>query len=81
MLSDPMKNLGTLKIKNVHAYKINVKKLAGIRVHSNFFVNAHCASQNEHCTELRTSFCNRMTLRSCIICNPVVQFAHGAHGK
>ena len=50
MLSDPMKNLGTLKIKNVTP--INVKKLAGIRVHSNFFVHAHCASQNEHCTEL-----------------------------
>lgn len=28
-----------------------------------------------------TSFCNRMTVRICIICNPVVQFAHGAHGK
>ena len=30
LLSDPMKNLGTLKIKNVTP--INVKKLAGIRV-------------------------------------------------
>ena len=30
ILSDPTKNLGTLKIKNV--MPINVKKLAGIRV-------------------------------------------------